>query len=118
VIVSAPALRWENGDRGGVKRNGVYWRQSPGGNPRLTRTNSRNSGRKLQPIEVVWDREFGRTVYCQGKLTADDFGRYWHGPNTVYSRVPGGVAKSPYPDRGRRESGMATDRQVGPRLRF
>jgi hypothetical protein len=27
---------------------------------------------------VVWGGEFGRTVYCQGKLTADDYGRDHH----------------------------------------
>src|SRR5579885_2787523 len=57
VIVTAPALRVERGDRGGVKRNGAYWRQSPGGNPRLTRTNSRNSGRKpvsVGPVRGIW----------------------------------------------------------------
>jgi len=27
---------------------------------------------------VVWGGEFGRTVYCQGKLTAEDYGRDHH----------------------------------------
>ena len=27
---------------------------------------------------VVWGGEFGRTVYCQGRLTADDYGRDHH----------------------------------------
>jgi hypothetical protein len=27
---------------------------------------------------VVWGGEFGRTAYCQGKLTADDYGRDHH----------------------------------------
>jgi uncharacterized protein DUF1501 len=32
----------------------------------------------LQDTLVVWGGEFGRTVYCQGKLTADDYGRDHH----------------------------------------
>ena len=28
---------------------------------------------------VIWGGEFGRTVYCQGKLTKDDYGRDHHG---------------------------------------
>ena len=27
---------------------------------------------------IIWGGEFGRTVYCQGKLTADDYGRDHH----------------------------------------
>ena len=27
---------------------------------------------------VVWGGEFGRTVYCQGRLTKDDYGRDHH----------------------------------------
>ena len=27
---------------------------------------------------MVWGGEFGRTVYCQGTLTADDYGRDHH----------------------------------------
>src|SRR5579885_477225 len=57
VIVTASGPPRFGGDRGGVKRNGAYWRQSPGGNPRLTRTNSRNSGRKpvsVGPVRGIW----------------------------------------------------------------
>ena len=33
---------------------------------------------KLDDTLVVWGGEFGRTVYCQGRLTADDYGRDHH----------------------------------------
>ena len=32
----------------------------------------------LEDTLVVWGGEFGRTVYCQGKLTVDDYGRDHH----------------------------------------
>jgi uncharacterized protein (DUF1501 family) len=32
----------------------------------------------LEDTLVVWGGEFGRTVYCQGTLTADDYGRDHH----------------------------------------
>ena len=32
----------------------------------------------LDETLVVWGGEFGRTVYCQGRLTADDYGRDHH----------------------------------------
>jgi hypothetical protein len=32
----------------------------------------------LDDTLVVWGGEFGRTTYCQGKLTADDYGRDHH----------------------------------------
>ena len=32
----------------------------------------------LNDTLVVWGGEFGRTVYCQGRLTADDYGRDHH----------------------------------------
>jgi len=32
----------------------------------------------LEDTLVVWGGEFGRTVYCQGKLTKDDYGRDHH----------------------------------------
>ena len=32
----------------------------------------------LDDTLVVWGGEFGRTVYCQGKLTPDDYGRDHH----------------------------------------
>ncbi len=33
----------------------------------------------LEDTLVVWGGEFGRTVYCQGRLTATDYGRDHHG---------------------------------------
>lgn len=32
----------------------------------------------LDETLVIWGGEFGRTVYCQGRLTADDYGRDHH----------------------------------------
>ena len=32
----------------------------------------------LEDTLVIWGGEFGRTNYCQGKLTATDFGRDHH----------------------------------------
>jgi len=32
----------------------------------------------LKDTLVVWGGEFGRTAYCQGKLTVDDYGRDHH----------------------------------------
>jgi uncharacterized protein (DUF1501 family) len=40
-------------------------------------TDLKNRG-LLDDTLVVWGGEFGRTVYCQGKLTADDYGRDHH----------------------------------------
>lgn len=33
----------------------------------------------LDETLVIWGGEFGRTIYCQGKLTKDDYGRDHHG---------------------------------------
>jgi uncharacterized protein (DUF1501 family) len=33
----------------------------------------------LEDTLVIWGGEFGRTVYCQGHLTATDYGRDHHG---------------------------------------
>ena len=33
----------------------------------------------LDETLIVWGGEFGRTVYCQGKLTSDNYGRDHHG---------------------------------------
>jgi hypothetical protein len=41
---------------------------------------------------VVWGGEFGRTVYCQGKLTADDYGRDHH-PRCFTMWMAGGGVK-------------------------
>ena len=32
----------------------------------------------LDDTLIVWGGEFGRTVYCQGKLTREDYGRDHH----------------------------------------
>ena len=38
----------------------------------------------LDDTLVVWGGEFGRTVYCQGKLTAEDYGRDHHQLSVKY----------------------------------
>jgi hypothetical protein len=40
---------------------------------------------------VVWGGEFGRTVYSQGKLTKDDYGRDHHPRNFCMWMAGGGV---------------------------
>ncbi len=47
----------------------------------------------LDDTLVVWAGEFGRTNYCQGKLTADDFGRDHH-PRCFTIWLAGGGVKS------------------------
>jgi len=47
----------------------------------------------LDDTLVVWGGEFGRTVYCQGKLTADDYGRDHH-PRCFTLWLAGGGIKS------------------------
>jgi hypothetical protein len=46
----------------------------------------------LEDTLVVWGGEFGRTVYCQGKLTPDDFGRDHH-PRCFTVWLAGGGVK-------------------------
>ncbi len=46
----------------------------------------------LDQTLVVWGGEFGRTVYCQGKLTADDYGRDHH-PRCFTAWMAGGGIK-------------------------
>ena len=46
----------------------------------------------LDDTLVVWGGEFGRTVYCQGKLTADDYGRDHH-PRCFTMWMAGGGIK-------------------------
>jgi hypothetical protein len=47
----------------------------------------------LEDTLVVWGGEFGRTIYCQGKLTHDNYGRDHHPKcNTVWM-AGGGVKK-------------------------
>ena len=46
----------------------------------------------LEDTLVVWGGEFGRTVYCQGKLTADNYGRDHH-PRCFTMWMAGGGVK-------------------------
>ncbi|MEZ5403644.1 MAG: DUF1501 domain-containing protein [Bryobacteraceae bacterium] len=46
----------------------------------------------LDETLVVWGGEFGRTVYCQGKLTQDDYGRDHH-PRCFTMWMAGGGVK-------------------------
>jgi uncharacterized protein (DUF1501 family) len=46
----------------------------------------------LKDTLVVWGGEFGRTVYCQGRLTADDYGRDHH-PRCFTVWLAGGGVK-------------------------
>jgi Protein of unknown function (DUF1501) len=46
----------------------------------------------LKDTLVVWGGEFGRTVYCQGRLTADDYGRDHH-PRCFTMWMAGGGVK-------------------------
>jgi uncharacterized protein (DUF1501 family) len=46
----------------------------------------------LDDTLVIWGGEFGRTNYCQGKLTADDFGRDHH-PRCFSMWMAGGGCK-------------------------
>ncbi len=46
----------------------------------------------LDDTIVVWGGEFGRTVYCQGKLTAEDYGRDHH-PRCFTIWLAGGGVK-------------------------
>jgi len=46
----------------------------------------------LDDTLVVWGGEFGRTVYCQGKLTPDDYGRDHH-PRCFTVWLAGGGVK-------------------------
>jgi hypothetical protein len=46
----------------------------------------------LKDTLVVWVGEFGRTVYCQGKLTADEYGRDHH-PRCFTMWMAGGGVK-------------------------
>jgi hypothetical protein len=47
----------------------------------------------LEDTLVVWGGEFGRTVYCQGRLSASDYGRDHH-PRCFTMWVAGGGVKS------------------------
>jgi arylsulfatase A-like enzyme len=45
----------------------------------------------LDDTLVVWGGEFGRTVYCQGRLTATDYGRDHHGRCFTMWLAGGGI---------------------------
>ncbi len=45
----------------------------------------------LDDTLVIWGGEFGRTVYCQGKLTAENYGRDHHGRCFTVWMAGGGV---------------------------
>ena len=45
----------------------------------------------LEDTLVVWGGEFGRTVYCQGKLTRENYGRDHHPRNFTIWMAGGGV---------------------------
>ncbi|HTL30574.1 MAG TPA: DUF1501 domain-containing protein [Tepidisphaeraceae bacterium] len=47
----------------------------------------------LDSTLVVWGGEFGRTVYCQGALTKDNYGRDHHPRNFAMWLAGGGVKK-------------------------
>src|SRR5205814_1359279 len=49
----------------------------------------------LDDTLVIWGGEFGRTVYCQGRLTADDYGRDHH-PRCFTIWLAGGGVRSGY----------------------
>jgi hypothetical protein len=49
----------------------------------------------LDDTLVVWGGEFGRTAYCQGKLTADDYGRDHH-PRCFSIWMAGGGSRAGY----------------------
>jgi arylsulfatase A-like enzyme len=46
----------------------------------------------LDDTLVVWTGEFGRTVYCQGKMTRDQYGRDHH-PRCFVTWMTGGGVK-------------------------
>lgn len=45
----------------------------------------------LEDTLIIWGGEFGRTVYCQGKLTRDKYGRDHHPNCFTYWMAGGGV---------------------------
>jgi uncharacterized protein (DUF1501 family) len=47
----------------------------------------------LEDTLVIWGGEFGRTVYCQGTLTKDDYGRDHH-PRCFTIWLAGGGVKA------------------------
>ncbi len=73
----------------------------PGGLPRQTRETDQASAALIKDLKqrgmledtlVIWGGEFGRTNYCQGKLTAKSFGRDHH-PRCFTIWMAGGGVK-------------------------
>ena len=73
----------------------------PGGITKQTKATDQPSAALIQDLAqrgllddtlVVWGGEFGRTVYCQGRLTADDYGRDHH-PRCFTMWMAGGGVK-------------------------
>ncbi len=56
----------------------------------------------LDETLVVWGGEFGRTVYCQGRLTAEDYGRDHHPRCFTVWLAGGGIRPGDHPRRHRR----------------
>ena len=70
----------------------------------------------LDDTLVVWGGEFGRTVYCQGKLTADDYGRDHH-PRCFTMWLAGGGIKPGITLRRDRRLLLQHRQRPGPRAR-
>jgi hypothetical protein len=51
----------------------------------------------LDDTLVIWGGEFGRTVYCQGRLTATDYGRDHHGRCFTVWMAGGGIKPNVMP---------------------
>jgi len=66
----------------------------------------------LDDTLVIWAGEFGRTVYSQGKLTADDYGRDHH-PRRSRSGWRAAASR-----RGRPSGPPTTSRTTSPKIRF
>src|ERR1019366_7160942 len=68
--------------------------------PEQTRLVDQASGALIQDLKerglledtlVIWGGEFGRTAYCQGKMSADDYGRDHHGRVYTMWMAGGGI---------------------------
>ena len=70
----------------------------------------------LDDTLVVWGGEFGRTVYCQGKLTDTNYGRDHH-PRCFTMWMAGGGIKTGFSLRRDRRLLLQRRREPGPRPR-
>ncbi len=70
----------------------------------------------LDDTLVVWGGEFGRTVYCQGRLTAEEYGRDHH-PRCFTVWMTGGGVKGGPEHRGNRRLRLQRDARSGARTR-